>query len=303
MSFLPVSSCGWLLPADHELNRALGVQEDLLQPDRIAQHESESLVGRDPPGEPNGEHVRVEDVPHPPELRRAGATLQPARPHPSACLGDELLPQRPLGSPDLVAGDVGDTTPGVMPIHIGRAQVLGRKLVYLTVDPGPGMDTVGNTGDRHFRVVEPGPEAFEHVTAHHAVQLGDPVGALGQAQAHDCHVEHAGLASGIVLGTEREQLLEGHARDGTVPHDTVPHDTVPAEVEPDLVGAETVDTGRDGGVRGEDGACPHRFQCLLERQGVRRVRAGQLPDPFDAQEAGVTLVGVKDIRGRGACQP
>ena len=69
----------------------------------------------------------------------------------------------------------------------------------------------------------------------------------------------------------------------------------------DLRDLEAVDAGRDRGVGGEDRGRAHGRQGLVEGQ---RLRGGhQLPDPLDAEEAGVALVGVEDLRRGAAGEP
>ena len=67
------------------------------------------------------------------------------------------------------------------------------------------------------------------------------------------------------------------------------HRGVAAEVLLDELTREPVDPGRDGSVRGEDRAGPRDLQGRVEG----RPRPGQLPDALDAEETGVTLVGVE----------
>ena len=149
------------------------------------------------------------------------------------------------------------------------------------------MHAVGDRGDRHLVVVEARPQAVEHLAADDAVQLRDAVGALGEAQAHDGHVEHAGRAALVGLGAELQQPLDGHALEGLGA----------AEVELDERGVEAVDAGGHRGVRGEDGGGAHGLERLVEGH---RLGAHELADPLDAEEAGVALVGVVDVGGRGA---
>ena len=66
----------------------------------------------------------------------------------------------------------------------------------------------------------------------------------------------------------------------------------PAEVPLDQVAAEPVDPGRHGGVRGEHGGGPAQLDGLLEAEAL----LGVLADALHAQEAGVPLVGVEDLR-------
>ena len=119
------------------------------------------------------------------------------------------------------------------------------------------------------------------------MQSGDTVGALGESQPHDGHVEHAGGAAFVGLGTEREEPLD---------RDTL-HGQRATEVELDERGVEAVDAGGHRGVGREDGRGAHRLEGLLEGHGLG---THQLADPLDAQEARVALVGVVDVRGRRA---
>ncbi len=124
---------------------------------------------------------------------------------------------------------------------------------------------------------------MEHFPADRAVQLGHPVGPLRQAQPHVRHVEHAWV---VVLGAQRQDAVQRHAG----------QQAAVLEAAPDQVHREAVDAGRDRGVRREHRARAHRRQRLVE---VQAGAADQFADPFQAQEAGVALVGVEDRSGRG----
>ena len=56
---------------------------------------------------------------------------------------------------------------------------------------------------------------------------------------------------------------------------------------------EAVDPGGDGRVGGEDRACPGRLHRFAETQALL---GDQAPDPLEAEEAGMALVGVEDLR-------
>ena len=119
---------------------------------------------------------------------------------------------------------------------------------------------------------------------------GDAVGALGEAEAHHGHVEDAGVAAVVVLGAEGEDPVDRHAG----------RRRVAAEVLGDQLAREPVDAGRDGRVGREDGAGARDLERGVEVE-VRTVLVdGELADPLDAEEAGVALVGVEDLGGRGA---
>ena len=142
------------------------------------------------------------------------------------------------------------------------------------------MDPVGHVPDRHLGLLEPGPQAAEHVAGHLAVEAADAVGPLGQAQAHDGHVEHRVVAVG--LGPELDDLVDPEAG----------LDPVLAEVALDERPWEPVDPGRHRGVGGEDGPGPDRLD------GGGRVQAlllDQAADALQAEEPGVALVGVEHL--------
>jgi hypothetical protein len=104
-----------------------------------------------------------------------------------------------------------------------------------------------------------------------------PLARWPEPQAHVRHVE----LGRVLLGAEREQLVQGDAEAGEVALDQRPR--------------EAVDAGRHRRVGGEHRAGAHRLQRLGERQPVR---LGELADPLDAEEARVPLVGVVDLRRR-----
>ena len=125
------------------------------------------------------------------------------------------------------------------------------------------------------------------------MERADPVDALGQPHPHHGHVEPVGAPAVIGLSAERQDLLErqpGFA-------------AVLAELGLDQGLVEPVDPRRNGRVRGEDGSRPRQLDRLGEGRAVGQV----LPDPLDAKEAGVALVGVEDlgprVPGDAAVQP
>ena len=59
---------------------------------------------------------------------------------------------------------------------------------------------------------------------------------------------------------------------------------------------ESVDSGRHGGVRGEDRARAYRFECGVEVETTHH----ELTHALEPEEAGMTLVGVEDLRSRVA---
>jgi hypothetical protein len=51
---------GVRLAGDDQLDRPFLVEQQLFEPIRVAQHQRQPLIGRHPPGKPDGEHVRIE---------------------------------------------------------------------------------------------------------------------------------------------------------------------------------------------------------------------------------------------------
>ncbi len=259
------------LAGDDELHGPLGVEQQRPQPVLVAQHQGEPLVRGDAAGEADGEDVGVEDGVGPAEFGGGRAALPPGGPQPVPYVGDEPFAQGAAQVPQLAVARVGAE----------RADLGG--------DPGGGVDAVGDGGDGHFFGVESRPESGEHGAADGAVQGGDAVGALGEAQAHGGHVEDAGFAAEGGLVAEGEDAAGVDAGQGAVL----------AEVAGDQGAVEAVDAGRDGGVGGEDGPGPDGLQGAVEVEPV----ALEFPDAFEAEEAGVALVGVEDLGGGVAGEP
>ena len=155
------------------------------------------------------------------------------------------------------------------------------------------MHAVGDRADRHVVLVEGRPQPVEHPAGDLTVELRDTVGALREPEPHHGHVEHARVAALVVLGAEREDL---------VGRDTL-RGAVPAEVLRDQVAREPVDAGRHRGVRREHGAGARHLERRVEVEVRAGLVDGELADPFDAEEAGVALVGVEHLRRGPAGQP
>ncbi len=274
------------LAGDDDLHRPVRVQQDRPQPRRVAQHQGQPLVGRHPPGEPDGQDVRIQDRLGPAQLGHGGAALQLRLAHRLPGHRDQPLPQRVPQLPQPLGGHL----VGGRPFR-GRRQVLpvghvAGHVVHLPRRPGRQVHAVGDRADRHLVRLEARVQRREHVPGHLAVQLGHPVRPLRQPQAHVRHVEPAP----VVLGAERDDLVDHQA--GQQPGHPV---AVRVQVVPDQVDREPVDPGRHRGVRGEHRAGPHRGQRLRAGQAVI---GDQRVDPLQAEEAGVTLVHVEDLGHR-----
>src|SRR5215216_761581 len=197
------------LAGDQQLDGPLLVQQQPGQPLLVLEQQGQPLVGGDPAGEPDGQHLGVEGPVDPAQLALAGPSGQPGPLQPGADVVDQPFAGDPAQLPDLLVRGAGQRLPGP-----GRDPEVGADAVLeqpgeLAVDPGAGVDPVGDVADRHLGLLEPGPQAAEHLPRHLAVQAADPVGPLGQAQAHDGHVEHGVVAVG--LGPELHDLLDPEA--------------------------------------------------------------------------------------------
>ncbi len=90
------------LARDHDLDRALGVQEQFRQAVAVAQHQRQALVGGHPAREADGQDVRVQDVVDPAQLGVPGPALPPrhaqplpAPPAPAVRAGCGAVPRSP----------------------------------------------------------------------------------------------------------------------------------------------------------------------------------------------------------------
>ena len=160
--------------------------------------------------------------------------------------------------------------------------VTREEIVHLRRHPGQRVDAVGDRRDRRLLLRHVRPQVGEHVAAHLTVQLRHGVRPAREPQSHDGHVE---ALVGRVAGPmpERHQLVD---RDAALLRPR-------AEVLVDELPRKAVDAGGHRRVGGEDVAGPHRFDGLRVAQPVVHDR---LPDAFEAEEAGVALVGVEHLR-------
>ena len=274
------------LAGDDQLDGVLRVQQQRLEPGRVPQHQGQPLVSRHAPGEPDREHVRVQHRISPAQLRISRTAHLPRRPEATPDVLNQGRTQLAPQAPELGIIHAVDLVP-TGGIHVGAAEVVCSEPAHLRIDPRRYVDAVGDGGDGDFGVVEAWPEPGEHLAGDHAVEFGHAVGPLRQAQAHDGHVEHRGVAAVVVFPAQVQDLLHRHVRG-----------QAGVEEVPDLHGLETVDAGRDRGVGGEHRGRAPGGEGFGPAQ--RRLGGHQFLDPFDAQEPGVAFVGVEDLRGRGA---
>jgi hypothetical protein len=119
------------------------------------------------------------------------------------------------------------------------------------------------------------------------VQLGDTVGALGQPEAHDRHVEDEGVAVRVAFPAQVQDLGHRHIRSQAGVEEVL-----------DLRGFKAVDAGGHGRVGREHRGGPSGRQRFFP--GQRLLRGHHFLDPLDAEEAGVAFVGVEHLGGRAA---
>ena len=274
------------LAGDHQLDGALGVEQQPLEPLGVAHHQRQALVRRCTPREAHGQHVGVQRIVDPGELCAGRTPLGPRLGQASTGVLDEPLTQHPLGRPHRLTGDrVHDVPEGVDVLGVRRHAGARGELEDLAADPGGAVHAVGDGPDRHLGLVEGRPEPLEHPARDVPVQLGDAVGALGQAEAHDGHVEHRRVTALVVLGAQRQDPFDGDARAGAGV----------GEVLLDERPGEPVDPGGDRRVRGEHRRGASDLERGVEVQARTGGVDGELADALQPQEPRVTLVGVEDL--------
>ena len=275
---------GVRLPCDDQLDRPVRVEQQCLQTLRIAQHQRQTLVGRYPPGESDCQHVGIERRWDPAQFGFGGTALQPRLGQPFPHIGDQLGAQLRSDPPDMSEVHLVDSLPlGGFAQHLGGAGQFPGQLHPFRRRPRGSVHTVGDRPDRHLRWVEPGPQLIEHGPAYPAVQLGHPVGPLGQSQTHVCHVEFVR----IVLRTESQHPFHRHARQQSTLG-------IVAEVALHHLQRESIDTRRNRCVRGEHRAGPHHGQRGIE---VEMIGGHELADALQSEETRVALVHMEDVRG------
>ncbi len=162
------------LARDDELDGPLRVQQQLLEPLGVAQHEREPLVRRHPAGETDRQDVGVEHVLRPGQFRLGRPALQPRQLQPPARVLDEPAAQDAAGAPDLLVGDLPDLLePQALAGQFGTDVLLAHR-EHLGRHPRRRVHAVGDRGDRDLGGVETRPEAVEHAAADGAVQLDTP---------------------------------------------------------------------------------------------------------------------------------
>ena len=226
----------------------------------IAQDHGRPLVGGEPPGEADGEDVRVEDVSGGLDglVALAAAAALPA--DAPADEGQQQVLQGVVRFPQLAGVDAVDALPNVRLAHavhpVGR-EVAVVELLHLPGQPALDVDAVGDVSDGDFFLDAPGPEVRPHAAGDVAVQVADGVGAAGKLQPQHGHAE--GLV--LVLRLDPPQAHQLLGRDAQFVAQR-------AEVLLDQVAVEAVVAGGHGRVGGEDGVLRHLAQGGVEAHAV-----------------------------------
>ena len=136
------------LAGEDELDRPVGIEQQRPESLHLAEQQRGAFVGRETPGEADGQHVRVEH----------GLTGSMSH-H-----VDEFATALVAHVPDLVMVEVLDLGPFVL---VGEVPVVAdrtsEQFVDSVADPRPGVDAVGDVADRDLADGEIGPEATEHL--------------------------------------------------------------------------------------------------------------------------------------------
>ena len=83
---------GVRLSGHDQLDGSVLVEQQCLEPVRVTQHQRQPLVGRNPAGEPDRQHIRIESRCHPVNFRLDRAALQPRSVQPAANVLNERGP-------------------------------------------------------------------------------------------------------------------------------------------------------------------------------------------------------------------
>ena len=266
------------LAGDDDLHRTLRVQQQRLEPFRVTQHQGQPLVGRDPAGEADRQHVRVEGRRRPAQLGLAHAPLLGRLVDTAADLTDQPGPQSAAHAPEFGVADPVDAGPGAALLHLVHADLALGDLEDLPRHPAVDVHAVRDRRDRDLGAVEARPQVGEHLPRHDAVQQRNAVRLPAQPQPHVGHVEDVGVS----LNSEIQDALDRDALDA-------------AEVIADVRAVEPVDAGRDRGVGREHRSGADGLHGLVEAEPLL---LDQLADAFDPEETGVAFIGVEDRRRR-----
>jgi len=145
------------LAGDHHLHGPIRIEQQPGQPLRIAQHQRQPLVRRNPPREADRQHIGIERGVDPAERGLGRAALQPRLVQPPPHLVDETGSQHASSSPDRLVGHLDDALPALRLLDQLAADLARGQLHDFAGHPGRRVHAVGHRRDRHVGAVEAGP--------------------------------------------------------------------------------------------------------------------------------------------------
>ena len=202
------------LAGEDELHRPLRIVDHLGHAVDVVEEQVGPLVGGEPPGEADGEDVRIEDVPRGLDHFVALAAAAALAAEPAADEGQHQVLQGVVRFPKLARIDVVDALPDLRiaePGHPAGLEVAVVKLHHLVGQPGGNVDAVGDVADGDLLLRPPRPEMGPHPPRDVAVQVAHGVGPPRELQPQHGHAERLVLVLRLDAA-QAHQLLEGDAQ-------------------------------------------------------------------------------------------
>ena len=171
------------LPGEDELNRALGVGENLHESLGILENQVGPLVRGETTGKADGQVPGIEEVPDPADLRKSGALLLEFQNFSIPDEGDQLFFPPLVGRPDLGIRSRVDPLPNIAPfspMEIVGADVPVEEVGHLHAQPSLYMDSVGDVADGNLLLRKVGVDIPPHLPGDLTVDLGDAVDEAGE---------------------------------------------------------------------------------------------------------------------------
>jgi hypothetical protein len=289
---LPVLVGRVRLAGEHDLHGAPGVDQELPQPLDVPKKQGGAFVRGEPPAEPDGERVGVEERARAHDVRRVLPLVRPAA---SRLLADERHQdalQLAVHEPQHLVVNREHLRPQrriVEPVPPVGAQVVVEQRHHPVRHPGREVDAVGHVRDRHLARLAARPQVVPDAARLLAVPLRHAVDAAGEPAGQHRHVELPVVAGGMVA-----EAQEHVARDAEL----LPHG---ARALFDQLVREDVVAGGHRGMRSEERGRAYLSDRLLERRSLGH----ELAEPLDQHERRVPLVGVPraGIHAHGAQHP
>ena len=171
------------LPGEDDLNRTLGVGENLHESLGILENQVGPLVRGETTGKADGQVPGIEEVPDPADLRKSGALLLEFQNFSIPDEGDQLFFPPLVGRPDLGIRSRVDPLPNIAPfspMEIVGADVPVEEVGHLHAQPSLYMDSVGDVADGNLLLRKVGVDIPPHLPGDLTVDLGDAVDEAGE---------------------------------------------------------------------------------------------------------------------------